>query len=284
MARGVQETEVFEAADALLGAGERPTVERVRLRLGRGSPNTIGPLLDAWWAQLAARVQHRLTLPAVPEDVGVALAQVWELALQAGRALAEADVAPERAALAQVLATVDARLAAEREAVAQAEAAQQQATTEAQATTAALAISEQRAGDLSGQVSQLKRHLEHGHARARGAAGASAPERRSRLRRDRSAAAGTQGDQDPAQYAGARACQRVARHRAGPARRRESPVRGRAQQCRGPGPPARARCRGAIESAPFEEDGCQEGRHERPPSRAHDLTPGAGSPLASQVS
>ncbi|WP_415750910.1 DNA-binding protein, partial [Escherichia coli] len=53
MARGVQETEVFEAADALLGAGERPTVERVRLRLGRGSPNTIGPLLDAWWAQLA---------------------------------------------------------------------------------------------------------------------------------------------------------------------------------------------------------------------------------------
>lgn len=66
MARGVQETEVFEAADALLGAGERPTVERVRLRLGRGSPNTIGPLLDAWWAQLAARVQHRLTLPAVP--------------------------------------------------------------------------------------------------------------------------------------------------------------------------------------------------------------------------
>ena len=46
MARpGVGFEDIAGAADALLDAGERPTTERVRGFLGRGSPNTIGPLL-----------------------------------------------------------------------------------------------------------------------------------------------------------------------------------------------------------------------------------------------
>jgi hypothetical protein len=60
------------------------------LRRHDSSPNTIGPLLDAWWTQLSQRLDHRLALPDVPADVGVALAQVWELALAAGRAQADA--------------------------------------------------------------------------------------------------------------------------------------------------------------------------------------------------
>ena len=56
--RGVQAHDVAQAADQLIAAGQRPTIERVRQTLGRGSPNTIAPLLDAWFAQLG----HRLGL------------------------------------------------------------------------------------------------------------------------------------------------------------------------------------------------------------------------------
>lgn len=56
MPRGITEQDVFEAADALLTRGERPTIERVRQELGSGSPNTINPHLDAWWIALGKRV------------------------------------------------------------------------------------------------------------------------------------------------------------------------------------------------------------------------------------
>ena len=41
--RGVQREDVWAAADAVLLAGEKPTLERVRQPLGSGSPNTVGP-------------------------------------------------------------------------------------------------------------------------------------------------------------------------------------------------------------------------------------------------
>jgi hypothetical protein len=34
----------------------RPTIKRVRARLGRGSANRINPLLDTWWKALAYRM------------------------------------------------------------------------------------------------------------------------------------------------------------------------------------------------------------------------------------
>lgn len=66
MTRGITGNEVLEAADALLSRGERPTIERVRQELGRGSPNTVNKHLDAWWSSLAARMQGRgdAALPA----------------------------------------------------------------------------------------------------------------------------------------------------------------------------------------------------------------------------
>lgn len=59
MARGITEEDVLEAADALLARGERPTIERVRLELGRGSPNTVNRHLDAWWAALSDRIRGK---------------------------------------------------------------------------------------------------------------------------------------------------------------------------------------------------------------------------------
>lgn len=155
MARGITSEEVNRAADALLAGGERPTAERVRLALGRGSPNTIGPMLETWWGGLAQRLRTQLALPGVPEDLGAAFVQVWAQALAAGQAHAETLVAPERAALAASQAEAAASLAAQPAVVARLEAALQQADTAAHGAQAALTISEQRAADLQREVATL---------------------------------------------------------------------------------------------------------------------------------
>ena len=62
--RGVQDDDVWAAADQLIGEGLRPTIERVRMKMGRGSPNTVSPMLDAclpaWGPAWALAAMHRL--------------------------------------------------------------------------------------------------------------------------------------------------------------------------------------------------------------------------------
>lgn len=53
---GVQLHEVLQAADDLVARGLKPTIERVRQHLHGGSPNTISPMLDEWFARLAVRL------------------------------------------------------------------------------------------------------------------------------------------------------------------------------------------------------------------------------------
>lgn len=84
MSRGITEQDVWEAADALLVNGERPTIERVRLHIGRGSPNTVSPLLDSWFKQLGKRLQDPKAFQAVPdlpEGVATAAEHFWRVAL-----------------------------------------------------------------------------------------------------------------------------------------------------------------------------------------------------------
>ena len=91
--RGVQMEEVWAAADAVLKLGERPTTEPERPHLGRGSPNTVGPMLDGWYGSLAKRLQS--PGDAVEQDGGAevplpapvvrAAKAIW------GRALQHAD-------------------------------------------------------------------------------------------------------------------------------------------------------------------------------------------------
>jgi hypothetical protein len=73
--RGIARSDVAVAADALLREGVRPTIERVRARLGRGSPNTINPLLDDWWRSLASRLSGG---PEAFERIPPAAFQVME--------------------------------------------------------------------------------------------------------------------------------------------------------------------------------------------------------------
>lgn len=111
--RGVQMDEVWAAADAVLALGERPTIERVRQHLGRGSPNTVGPMLDGWYGALAKRLQapadaaeNEVGAEApLPAPVARAAKALWGRALQQADERASAQFARAREELdAQALA------------------------------------------------------------------------------------------------------------------------------------------------------------------------------------
>ena len=89
MARGITETDVHTAADELVAAGERPTVERIRAHLGTGSPNTVTRHLDTWWQALGGRLEAQrkhLSMSEAPEAVATLAAQWWGVALEAAKA------------------------------------------------------------------------------------------------------------------------------------------------------------------------------------------------------
>ena len=99
MAKGITQDQVTAAADALVTAGERPTVEKIRARLGTGSPNTVTRMLDTWRGALATRLSDVLALPELPGDVGQAFTEVWRLAMAQAGSLAQAALAQEQNAL-----------------------------------------------------------------------------------------------------------------------------------------------------------------------------------------
>ncbi|WDH19933.1 DNA-binding protein [Pseudomonas chlororaphis] len=101
MAVGVPEHEVFAAADAVLARGERPTVERVRLELGRGSPARVGALLDQWWEQLAGRLRGETRLPGLPSEVAQAFIAIWQQATTLAQGVVEQSFASQRQVLAE---------------------------------------------------------------------------------------------------------------------------------------------------------------------------------------
>jgi len=102
--RGVQMDEVWAAADTVLGLGERPTIERVRQQLGRGSPNTVGPMLDGWYGSLAKRLhspadsveQNDGAEGPLPAPVVRAAKTLWGRALQHADERATAQFAEAR--------------------------------------------------------------------------------------------------------------------------------------------------------------------------------------------
>jgi Plasmid replication region DNA-binding N-term len=85
-ARGVRQSDVSHAADALLRTGDRPSVEKIRAKLGGGSPNTINPLLDAWWKTLGVRLDSGpAALHRIPESVAHIAEALWIQALEESR-------------------------------------------------------------------------------------------------------------------------------------------------------------------------------------------------------
>ena len=79
----IMRVDVFRAADELLVQGDRPSIDRVRMRIGRGSPNTINDHLDAWWKNLGSRLRDLpgREFPQLPERVAQSLQNLWNEAL-----------------------------------------------------------------------------------------------------------------------------------------------------------------------------------------------------------
>src|ERR1700683_3879749 len=108
--RGVSFGDVSHAADVLLRAGERPTVEKIRAAIGSGSPNTVGPLLDAWWKRLSTRLDagpaafHRL-----PESVAHVAEALWMQALDEGRRRAQLELKITRTAATDQQRAIEVR-------------------------------------------------------------------------------------------------------------------------------------------------------------------------------
>lgn len=158
MAVGVPEEAVFAAADAVLERGERPTVERVRQELGRGSPARVGALLDQWWERLAQRLRGETRLPALPAEVSQAFVAVWQQAMLLADGVAEQAMAEHRA----VLEAERLRVAAVENEIRQAgaQARQQEAAAQAAQHTA-----ETRLADLELLLAQRQAQLEDQQSR-----------------------------------------------------------------------------------------------------------------------
>ncbi|MBP5089235.1 DNA-binding protein [Pseudomonas chlororaphis] len=153
MAVGVPENDVFAAADAVLARGERPTVERVRLELGRGSPARVGALLDQWWEQLAGRLRGETRLPGLPTEVAQAFVAVWQQATLLAQGVAEQGLAAQRQVLAEEreqLVVLEARARLE-------EAQARQQTAEA---LAARKVAETRLSDLEQLLIQRQAQID----------------------------------------------------------------------------------------------------------------------------
>ena len=106
MPRGITQDQVNAAADAILGAGENPTVEKVRAQLGTGSPNTVTRMLDAWRGQLGERLRQLSALPELPTPVGQAMMGLWQLATEHASQATAGRFAEEHAALETARSTL----------------------------------------------------------------------------------------------------------------------------------------------------------------------------------
>lgn len=167
MAIGVPETDVFRAADAVLARGERPTVERVRTELGRGSPARVGQLLEQWWEQLAQRLKGHALLPELPGEVAHAFAEAWRLALVQGETTARSALAVEQHTLADAQTALILERQAWDIALAEAQAsvakhATQQALAERQLSERQILVDQLSAQlvDLAQQRDRLQSQLE----------------------------------------------------------------------------------------------------------------------------
>lgn len=153
--------EVWAAADAVLGLGERPTIERVRQQLGRGSPNTVGPMLDGWYGSLARRLQGPAEPADAPAEAEVPLPAPVVRAAKAlwGRALQQAD---EQAAAqwAQSRATLDGEAQALRHAQDEVAREKQRLDDRNAAYAVAMQARDAQIAELVRQTQELQQQLQ----------------------------------------------------------------------------------------------------------------------------
>lgn len=110
--RGIQQEDVWSAADSLIADGLRPTIERVRQKIGRGSPNTVSPMLESWFATLATRLgvyKQDDASSDLPEALQQALKTAWEIALSKGREASALEIVQAQDDLTQATQALSER-------------------------------------------------------------------------------------------------------------------------------------------------------------------------------
>lgn len=152
--RGVQQHEVNAAADALIAEGVRPTIERVRGQMGRGSPNTVAPMLDTWFAGLAGRLGLNAGLEegGPPPEIRHLLGQLWTAAVDAGEHRAAASLSAQHVQLQadqQALASARQNLATQEAALAEKAAGIDQA----------LQLAKKQLDERNAEMTQLRSEL-----------------------------------------------------------------------------------------------------------------------------
>lgn len=111
-ARGatVSNDEIERTARALMLDGERPTVQAVLKRLGRGSPNHIAvSLQDFWRNQAALNAGDPIALTRLPPELADAAVAQWEKALRLAQQTARVEDSAARAHLEALRRDTDAR-------------------------------------------------------------------------------------------------------------------------------------------------------------------------------
>ncbi len=154
--RGVQQAEVAAAADALVAEGQKPTVERVRLKLGRGSPNSLGPMLDTWFEGLAARLglAGAESGAGLPPAARVAFDGAWLAAVELARTSLAVEFDEERAKLVeerQALLHLRAELETDKSAV----------LAKEQASDALVALAKGQLEDRNAEITRIRGELDH---------------------------------------------------------------------------------------------------------------------------
>lgn len=152
MPRGITQQQVDQAADAIVGNGERPTVEKVRAKLGTGSPNTVTRMLEVWWQGLAERLHDAQRIPGVPDEVAAAMTSLWVQAVGHAHEHARAQLQKEHEALATAKAEFEASKAEQEARLASAQAERARAAE-------AVRLAAAQADALERMVAQLESSL-----------------------------------------------------------------------------------------------------------------------------
>lgn len=159
--RGVQIEDVWSAADLVLHAGQRPTIERVRAQLGRGSPNTVAPMLDAWFASLGKRLSGTdKSLPSTLDQDGEELpASVLRAAhVFWGRARSSA-AAVEQQAVQEVREALEIKTREIQDAQESLQEERRQLDLRTEAVTATLEAKDQQIASLLSQLREVQQAL-----------------------------------------------------------------------------------------------------------------------------
>lgn len=171
--RGVQQADVWAAADALIAAGDRPTIERVRQKIGSGSPNTVSPMLDAWYRTLPGRLGVVAPDGAVgaaghplPPEVADAARQLWERACRDASALSSQANEAQRNALdrrEEALTTAEAEFQRREQVFASTKASLEESVLRGNDTIVGLQrqidAAQQRQAAMEAQAEQLREAL-----------------------------------------------------------------------------------------------------------------------------